>query len=126
MTTTPHTEESQPVTDHGHAAVADPHAQHHTPEQIRAEMRVYIYVFLALGVLTGVTVGVCYGLDLPVHYAIMVAMVVAVMKGALVACFFMHLISERKLIFGILTLTVIFFAALMALPVSHYLDKMNY
>ena len=126
MTTTPHAEEAaQPVAEHGHAAVADAHA-HHTPEQIRAEMRVYIYVFIALAVLTGVTVGVCYGFDLPVHYAIMVAMAVAVVKGSLVACFFMHLISEKKLIFGILILTVIFFAALMALPVSHYLDKMHY
>jgi cytochrome c oxidase subunit IV len=125
MTTTTQVEESQHVTEHGHAA-ADAHGHKHTPEEIRAEMRVYIYVFVALAVLTGVTVGVCYGLDLPVHYAIMVAMIVAIMKGSLVACFFMHLISERKLIFGILTLTVIFFAALMALPVSHYLDKMHY
>lgn len=127
MTTTPQAPEvAQPVTDHAHAAAADPHGHHHTPEQIRAEMRVYIYVFLALAVLTGVTVGVCYGFDLPVHYAIMVAMAVAIVKGTLVACFFMHLISEKKLIFGILIMTVIFFAVLMALPVSHYLDKMHW
>ncbi len=81
---------------------------------------------MALAVLTGVTVFVCYYLDLSVHYAIMVAMAVAIVKGSLVACFFMHLISEKKLIFGILILTVIFFAALMTLPVSHYLDKMHY
>jgi cytochrome c oxidase subunit 4 len=127
MTTTPHTQEAAPpVPDHTHAAAADPHAHGHTPEEIRQEMRVYTYVFLALAVLTLVTVGVCYGFDLPVHYAIMVAMAVAIVKGSLVACFFMHLISEKKLIFGILLLTVIFFAALMALPVSHYLDKMHY
>ena len=127
MTTTPQAQEAAPpVPDHGHAVAADAHGHQHTPEEIRAEMRVYIYVFLALGVLTGVTVGVCYGFDLPVHYAILVAMAVAIVKGTLVACFFMHLISEKKLIFGILILTVIFFAALMALPVSHYLDKMHW
>ena len=125
MTTTPQVQESEHVTDHGHAA-ADSHSHQHTPEEIQAEKRVYLMVFGALAVLSGVTVFVCYYLDLPVHYAIMVAMAVAIVKGTLVACFFMHLISEKKLIFGILILTVIFFAALMALPVSHYLDKMHY
>ena len=126
MTTTPHAQEATSnVPDHSHTVAADSHG-HHTPEQIRAEMRVYSYVFYALAVLTIVTVVVCFGFDLPVHYAIMVAMAVAIVKGSLVACFFMHLISEKKLIFGILALTVIFFAALMALPVSHYLDKMHW
>lgn len=115
----------EPLPDHAHAGVGDPNL-HHTPEEIRKEMRVYLIIFGALAVLTGITVGVCYGFDLPVHYAIMVAMVVAVIKGSLVACFFMHLISERKLIYGILLLTVFFFIVLMALPVSHFLDKMHY
>ena len=36
--------------------------------------------------------------------------------GALVACYFMHLISEKKLILAVLVLTAVFFAALLALP----------
>jgi hypothetical protein len=34
-----------------------------------------------------------------------------------VACYFMHLISEKKLIYAVLLLTIVFFAALLALPV---------
>ena len=65
-------------------------------------------------------------LHLPIAAAIAVALIVAVIKGGLVASYFMHLISERKLIYGILLLTVFFFIVLMALPVSHFLDKMHY
>src|SRR3954452_12405887 len=92
---------------HEHAGVHDPNDPHHSPEHIKREMRVYIYVFIALAVLTGATVGACYGMDLPVHYAIMVAVAIASVKAFLVAGFFMHLLSERKLIYGILILTVV-------------------
>ena len=40
-------------------------------------------------------------------------------KGSLVACYFMHLISERKLIYGCWLITVVFFVVLLALPVAH-------
>jgi len=105
---------------HEHAGVGDPNAHHHSPEQIRAEMRVYLTVFIGLAVLTAITVGACYGLHLPVHTAIIVALIIASVKGFLVAGFFMHLLSEKKVIYGVLILTVIFFLFLMALPVSHH------
>jgi caa(3)-type oxidase subunit IV len=54
---------------------------------------------------------------LPVPIAVTVALLVATIKGSLVACYFMHLISEKRLIVAILALTVIFFIALIALPV---------
>jgi cytochrome c oxidase subunit IV len=38
-------------------------------------------------------------------------------KGSLVACYFMHLISEKKLIYAVLVLTVAFFIALLFLPI---------
>ena len=105
---------------HEHAGVGDPNAHHHSPEQIRAEMRVYLTVFIGLAILTAVTVGACYGLQLPVHTAIIVALVIATVKGFLVAGFFMHLLSEKKVIYGVLILTVIFFIFLMTLPISHH------
>ncbi len=46
-----------------------------------------------------------------------IALIVATIKGSLVACYFMHLISEKKLILAVLALTVVFFIALLALPV---------
>jgi len=105
---------------HEHAGIGDPNAHRHSPEQIRKEMKVYLAVFIGLAVLTAVTVGACYGLKLPVHQAILVALIIASIKGFLVAAFFMHLLSEKKVIYGVLILTVIFFIFLMMLPVSHH------
>ena len=82
---------------------------------IDRHVRIYISVFVALMVLTVVTVAISY-LHLSVPLAVTVAMLVATIKGALVACYFMHLISEKKLIYAVLLLTVVFFIALMALP----------
>jgi len=83
---------------------------------IDRHVRVYITVFVALMVLTIVTVAVSR-FHLPVPIAVTVALLVAIIKGSLVACYFMHLISEKKLIYAVLALTVVFFAALIALPV---------
>lgn len=105
---------------HEHAGVGDPNAHHHSPEQIRAEMRVYLMVFAGLAVLTAATVGVFFLFHPAVHVAIIVALIIASIKGFLVAAFFMHLLSEKKVIYGVLILTVIFFIFLMALPVSHH------
>ena len=82
---------------------------------IDRHVRVYITVFVALMVLTLVTVAVSY-LDLSVPMAVTLALLVATIKGSLVAGYFMHLISEKKLIYAVLVLTVVFFAALLALP----------
>jgi cytochrome c oxidase subunit 4 len=86
---------------------------------IDRHVRIYITVFVALMALTIVTVAISY-LDLPTAMAITVALLVATVKGALVACYFMHLISEKKLIYVVLVLTTVFFLALLALPaVTH-------
>src|SRR5512134_773582 len=82
---------------------------------IDRHVRVYITVFVALMALTIITVAVSR-FHLPVRMAVAVALIVAVIKGGLVACYFMHLISEKKLIYAVLALTVAFFIALMALP----------
>ena len=88
----------------------------HDPADIDKHVRVYITVFVALMVLTVVTVAISY-LHLAVPIAVAVALFVATIKGALVAGYFMHLISEKKLIIAVLALTAVFFVALMALPI---------
>jgi cytochrome c oxidase subunit IV len=82
---------------------------------IDRHVRVYITVFVALMALTIITVAISY-LNLPPALAITVALFVATIKGALVACYFMHLISERRLIYAVLVITVVKFIALLALP----------
>jgi cytochrome c oxidase subunit 4 len=94
-----------------HASAASDHAV-----DIDRHVRIYITVFVALMVLTIVTVAIAH-FHLPMPIAISVALLVATIKGSLVACYFMHLISEKKLIYAVLVLTVVFFAALLALPV---------
>ena len=69
----------------------------------------------ALMALTFITVAVSY-LHLPPKMAIAVALFVATIKGSLVACYFMHLISEKRLIYAVLVITVVKFVALLALP----------
>ena len=85
---------------------------------IRKQTRLYVGVFAALMVLTIVTVAVSqlsYLHQRPA-VAITVALFIAAVKGSLVAAYFMHLISERKAIYSVLILTVVFFIVLMALP----------
>jgi len=110
---------------HEHAGVHDPNA-HHSPEEIKKEIRVYLIVFGALAVLTGLTVYACYGLKMPAHIAIAIALVIACAKGFLVAGFFMHLLSEKKLIYSILGLTVFFFAVLLWGPWHHFVDMIGH
>ena len=83
---------------------------------IDKHVRTYVMVFAALAVLTVVTVGVYY-LHLPVIAAIGLALLIATIKAGLVACYFMHLISEKKLIYLVLAITASFFVVLLLLPV---------
>lgn len=87
-----------------HAADIDRHA------------RIYVTVFVALMVLTIVTVAISY-LDLSVPMAVTVALLVATVKGTLVACYFMHLVAEKKLIYIVLGLTALFFLVLLTVPI---------
>ena len=98
---------------------AHAHAGH---DDIRSHVKTYYMVFGALMVLTIITVGVSY-LELATPMAVTVALIVAVIKGSLVALFFMHLLHERKVIYWALTLTLIFFIFLMFVPLFTNWDR---
>jgi len=85
-------------------------------EDIKKHAKVYWLIGGGLLVLTLVTVAVS-ALDLGKVGNIALALFIATFKSSLVACYFMHLISEKKLIYWILILTVIFFIFLMLIPV---------
>ncbi len=84
----------------------------HAAEDIKKHVRTYIAVFVALAGLTVVTVGVSY-LHLTMPIAVTVALVIATIKSSLVAAYFMHLISERRLIHSILVTTLLLFIAMI-------------
>jgi caa(3)-type oxidase subunit IV len=92
---------------------------------IKKHVRTYITVFVSLLALTMITVTVSY-LHLNVPLAITIALMIAAIKGSLVASYFMHLISEKKVIYGALILTVVFFVALMWLPIFAHSDPIIY
>jgi cytochrome c oxidase subunit IV len=77
-------------------------------------MRGYLLVGAALLIGTVLTVWASY-LDLGHHGNIVLALTIATAKASLVALFFMHLISERQLIYAVLAFTTFFFAGLMYL-----------
>ena len=85
-------------------------------EEMDRHVKNYIAVFVALMFLTLTTIGAWYFLELSVGATIAVAMFIAIVKGSLVACVFMHLISEKKLIFSLLLVTVAFFFVLLLVP----------
>jgi cytochrome c oxidase subunit 4 len=91
---------------------------------IHRHVRGYLIVFAALLLLTMVTVGVSY-LHLPRREAIAVAMVIAVIKASLVAAFFMHLISERKVIYALLAVAAFFFAGMIGLTFLGWYDQVR-
>ena len=99
--------------------MADSHAD------IDKHVRVYKIVFGALFVLTIATWAVAY-LDLGVAGGIAVALLIASVKASLVACYFMHLISEKKLIFLVLAFSVFFFVGLLLLPLFTSMDPIGY
>jgi cytochrome c oxidase subunit 4 len=95
--------------EHG---AADAHAGH-SVEEAKAHMRTYAIIGVALMIGTGLTVWageINFG-----GWNIIIALAIAIVKGSLVVSFFMHLISEKKMIYSVMVCTVFFFAALMFL-----------
>ena len=81
----------------------------------------YVLIGTVLLVLTVVTVWTST-FSFSVGVIVGIALIIATVKGSLVASYFMHLISENKLILIILLFTIVFFIALIFLPLS---DIMN-
>ena len=89
-------------------------------DDIHHHVKIYMRVFGALMFLTVVTVAVSYMHLSAVAAAIAVALAIAVVKGSLVAGYFMHLVAEKKIIYAALILTAAFFLVLMLLPTLAY------
>ena len=85
-----------------------------------------VFIYLLIG--TTLTVWASY-MDFNVGDsmagAIFVGLTIAIIKGYLVAANFMHLNSERKLIYWILLLTVFFLALLLFIPVLWDVNNMG-
>ena len=77
-----------------------------------------VFIYLLIG--TTLTVWASYmefNVQNSIAGAVFIGLTIAMIKGYLVAANFMHLNSERKLIYWILLLTVFFLALLLFIPV---------
>tara|TARA_B000000460_G_scaffold52500_1_gene34669 strand:+ start:191 stop:484 length:294 start_codon:yes stop_codon:yes gene_type:complete len=85
-----------------------------------------VFIFLLIG--TTLTVWASY-MDFNVQNsiagAIFVGLTIAFIKGYLVAANFMHLNSEKKMIYWILVLTIFFLALLLFIPLLWDLNHMS-
>lgn len=92
-------------------------SEHSSPEEIQKQVKTYLYIFGALLIGTVITV-LASRINFGSHWMnIVVALIIASVKAFLVAGYFMHLISERKMIYSILVTTVFFLIGLMFLTI---------
>lgn len=92
---------------------------------VQKEVRGYLIVFGALLALTVLTVMVARLHLGSIGTAITIGLMIAVIKGSLVALFFMHLRSERRFIYWNLLLCAVFLMALFGLPLWAYYDHLD-
>jgi caa(3)-type oxidase subunit IV len=111
-------EDGHNIAEHGHGHVGA-RDHHDDPESIAREKRKYLIIFGVLALLTVITV-LANRLPVPKAGAIAIGLGIAAIKASLVAGYFMHLISERRLIYAVLTLTVFFFGMLLWGPWHHH------
>jgi len=95
------------------------HAQAHDDHDVSKHIRGYLIIGATLIVGTILTVLASY-VDLGHHWNIILALVIATIKASLVALFFMHLISEKQMIYTVLAFTAFFFIGLMFLTIGAY------
>jgi cytochrome c oxidase subunit 4 len=99
-------------------------ADAHDHADVDRHVRAALLVFGSLLVLTGFTVA-AYFLHLPTRLAIAIALLIATVKGSLVAGWFMHLISEKRIIYWMLALAAAFFVPLLLFPTFTVLDAVS-
>jgi cytochrome c oxidase subunit 4 len=92
-------------------------SDHDNAHDFKKHIKRYLFVFYALIVGTVLTVAASWLPIESVALTVSIALFIACIKGFLVAGYFMHLISEKKMIYGILAATVFFFAGLMYLTI---------
>jgi len=88
---------------------------------MKKESQKYLAVGIGLLVLTAITVAAA-SLNVGLALGILVALLIATIKGSLVASFFMHLASEKKFIYALLLLTLLFLVAMMGLILAGRYD----
>jgi len=85
-----------------------------------------IFIYLLIG--TALTVAASYlefNVKDSIAGAVFVGLTIATIKGYLVAANFMHLNSEKKMIYWILMLTIFFLVLLLSIPLLWDINNMS-
>ena len=90
-------------------------------DDVSKHIRGYLIIGGTLIIGTVVTV-LASQINLGHHWNIVLALVIATFKASLVALYFMHLISEKQLIYTVLGFTAFFFIGLMFITIAAYHD----
>ncbi|MEM6910992.1 MAG: cytochrome C oxidase subunit IV family protein [Verrucomicrobiota bacterium] len=86
-----------------------------SPEEIKKQTKTFLLIGFTLFIFTIITVAM-YFVDLGNHALnLTVGMLIAAFKATLVALYFMHLISEKKLIYWVLGFCVVFVIGMLFL-----------
>ncbi len=93
-------------------------------QDIQQELRKHFVIFGFLIALTIVNFFVSR-LHLPPVMTVVSVLSIAAFQAFLVLCYFMHLISERKLIYFFLIITILCFVGLIFLPILGYFGVIN-
>ena len=94
----------------------------HTPEGVEKQKKIYRAVGAALVVGTIITV-LAAEVHLGIIVGIVLALIVATVKGSLVAGYFMHLFSEKKLIYAVLGITAPLVVVMLGLILFSFGDQ---
>jgi cytochrome c oxidase subunit 4 len=90
-------------------------------QDFQAEIKSYRSIFFSLVFLSAVSVGIHY-LHLPTVFNMVLILGIAFIQATLSVCYFMHLITERKLIFLVLILTAVFVISMLGLILHGHFD----
>lgn len=116
------THESMAAGATGEVATHDEHGAHDVAKHIRG----YLMVGVILLTFTGITVALSYVNFGTQKANITVAMLVATLKAGLVAAIFMHLSSEKRMIYRILIFTGFFVMGLFWLTYLTWYDPITH
>ena len=108
-------------------AMADGHAEHdeHVAHNVAKHIRGYLMVGATLITFTAITVFLSYVNFGTMKANVAVAMLVATFKAGLVAAIFMHLSSEKRMIYRILIFTFFFVFGLFWLTYLAWYDPIT-
>lgn len=99
---------------------------HHNPQEIKLAIRKSLIAFVAILIGTALTVTASQ-IQLGNHgINIAVALTISIFQASMVAGFLMQLISEAKMIFGVLALTAMFFVLLFVLVPGAFADHTSH